>query len=91
MIRYNPSASEINLACLKIKEAGQRPIIYCSKSAALRVLPQIVGICVDKDSIPQLIEAAKPGICGVYHGVPVYITDEAEEAFIILPQHMEGI
>ena len=44
---------------------------------------------MDRTTIPLMVENVKSGICGIYQGAPVCITDEAEDAFIIVPQYKE--
>ena len=89
LIKYNPSLAEIKLALFNIRKLNQQPIIYCSKTSAKRTLPQLVGQCIDRTTIPLMAENVKSGICGIYQGAPVCITDEAEDAFIIVPQYKE--
>ena len=91
MIKYNPTRNDIELACMQIEAHGDKPIIYCSitgQGRLMELMNLMPLVSVLRDEVSGDLPAYH-GYCGRFEGIPVYVTEEAEDAIIIVPRYEE--
>ena len=80
----------ISRECRRIVEKGGNPIIYTSANNFNKELSSFLNFSLFSVS-NILATCGTCGICGSYRGCPIYVTDLADDFWIVVPQHKESI
>ena len=77
----------ISRECKRILEHGGDPIIYTSANNFDKELSSFLNF-----SLFSITKSTyNLGVCGSYRGCPIYVTDLADDFWIVVPQHKESI
>lgn len=81
--QFNPFV--VNYACKEIRVKGKEPIIYVS----INNIKHLINNMMPTTITYNINENNNCGYVGKYKGTPVYVTDEVDDYYVIVPQYKE--